>query len=288
MKAAAAERTGDVQGEFNYLRHKLLAVVGGNFYYETHIIFEYLEQPVIWFQRDAKGYLRLNVRMLSATFEDRLTIEDNDWILKGDVSDLECPPGGKLIHVRYPNGDELRIEFFELASPEDVKRRYPQAQVDDWPIEFPITAVEVQNQVAGTGLAFGPHLTSIPTGGRASTISSMFGSHSHAGISVGRIPGVISRVENVVFENKEILLDGNAFAGCTFRNCHLVFAASQPFGWKDCTVEESVEWSCAGHADLTLQFLAFVYQFSPPDGKARAGVEQIFEMIRGNPPEDTT
>jgi hypothetical protein len=38
-------------------------------------------------------------------------MEDNYWIIRGEPTDFECPPSGRLIHAIYPNGDELRIEF---------------------------------------------------------------------------------------------------------------------------------------------------------------------------------
>ncbi|MDP9457654.1 MAG: HNH endonuclease, partial [Actinomycetota bacterium] len=51
--------------------HSLLAVVGGNFYYDTPIIFQYQGEPSIWFNRDEDGYLLLNVRMLSTSGQPR-------------------------------------------------------------------------------------------------------------------------------------------------------------------------------------------------------------------------
>ena len=67
FKRRAAERAEEVKGRFECMRHSLLAVVGGNFYYETPIVFQFRSEPIVWFNRDANGYLLLNVRMLSTS-----------------------------------------------------------------------------------------------------------------------------------------------------------------------------------------------------------------------------
>lgn len=148
-----------IQGRFDWMRNNILAVVGGNFYYETPIIFQFKEQPVIWFNRDEDGYMLLNVRMLSKSTEPRAYIEDNFWISKGQPEDLESPPSGKLLKVKYNNGDEIKIEFIEFISIESIKKRYPDIEPESWNIPLPITAVEVFEKVGGTSLEFGPRGT---------------------------------------------------------------------------------------------------------------------------------
>jgi hypothetical protein len=167
FKVEANRNRGVIMGRFDWLRHRLLAVVGGNFYYETPIVFRFRNTPVVWFRKDRDGYLLLNLRMMSLSTEPRVIMEDNFWISKGAPSDLHCPPSGRLIHVQYPNDDELRIEFLELFSPHDIETRYPGAKPKDWvrldpSLEFPITAVEVQNQIGGTEYGFGPRSTKLP------------------------------------------------------------------------------------------------------------------------------
>ncbi|PLS85964.1 MAG: hypothetical protein CYG60_09755 [Actinobacteria bacterium] len=71
FKQAGADRPEEVRGRFEWMRHSLLAVVGGNFYYDTPIIFQYQGEPSIWFNRDEDGYLLLNVRMLSTSGQPR-------------------------------------------------------------------------------------------------------------------------------------------------------------------------------------------------------------------------
>ena len=159
LKETAAQRELAVSGKFDWMRNSILAVVGGNFFFETPIIFEFKGQPAIWFNRDDNGYLLLNVKMLTSARELRVTIEDNFWLSIGSPDDLECPPSGKLLKVKYTNHDELKIEFVELVSEEAVKKRYPEASPEQWKIAFPITAVEVFEKVGGTDFEFGPRET---------------------------------------------------------------------------------------------------------------------------------
>ena len=164
FKEQALEQAADVRGRFDWMRRELLGVVGGNFFIETPVIFEFRGQPVIWFERDRDGYLLLNVRMLTTSSDSRTVIENNFWLSQGDVCDFECPPSGRLLRVEYPNGDSLRIEFFELESAVKAQGRYPDALPEGWGISFPVTAVEIHENVAGAGIQFGPRVTTMGGG----------------------------------------------------------------------------------------------------------------------------
>ncbi len=161
LKADGKARASIVRGRFDWMRNRLLVVAGGNFCYETPTICSLRGQRVIWLSRDDDGYLLLNVRMLSVSQEQRIRIGDNYWLEKGSPSDLECPPSGRLVHAKYANEDELRVEFFEVPSPSEAKRRYAGARAECWPIEFPVTAVEVQMIVGQTNISFGPRFTTL-------------------------------------------------------------------------------------------------------------------------------
>ncbi len=181
LKVDALARAKDIEGRFNWLRHRLLAVVGSNFYYETPIIFQFRNDPIIWFNRDDEGHLLLNLQMLTASGEERIVLEDNDWVARGTLADFECPPSGRLIDARYANGDAVRIEYFELTSFEEIQRRYPEARSAGWGIELPITCVEVHFKVAGTLIEFGPRYTRLPGN---NLLLWGFMSHCRAGIVV--------------------------------------------------------------------------------------------------------
>jgi hypothetical protein len=185
FKRRGAERAEDVKGRFDWMRYDLLAVVGGNFYYRTPVIFQYRSKPIIWFTRDEDGYLLLNVRMLTKSREPRTEIEDNFWLSRGNPDDLESLPSGKLLHVKYPNEDMFKVEFFELTSAAIAQKRYPEVDLEeslkmfrDPP--FPVTAVEVHNRVGGTNLEFKPRETKI--GG--STITQCFFANNRGGIMI--------------------------------------------------------------------------------------------------------
>lgn len=180
FKENARTRSTEVKGKFDWLRNKMVAVVGNVGYYETLTIFEYKNQPIIWFNRDENGYLQLNLIMLTKSGKQRVVIEDNFWINKGEPKDLISPPSGKKLKVEYGNGDFFKVEFHELLNRGDVKKKYPKQNPEYWDIDFPITSVEINYRVGGTDLEFGPSSTNLGFG----TIRG-FTKYGHCGISIG-------------------------------------------------------------------------------------------------------
>lgn len=161
FKKEAILHNKEIKGKFEWLRNDLLAVVGGSFYHNTLLIFEFRKKSIIWFKRDDEGYLLLNISMLTNSGEERAIIEDNIWISKGSPVDLESPPSGKLLRIDYKNGDHIKIEFFELNEIQDIRKRYPKSRPEDWRIKLPITAVEIRYKVGGTTIEFGPDYTKL-------------------------------------------------------------------------------------------------------------------------------
>ena len=153
MKAEGRDRNLPLQASFDWRRHRLLTVVGGNFYYETPVPVQLREQPVVAINRDDEGLLLLNVAMPSAVREPRLQVEDNFWMEAGNATQLESPPNGRLLSASYPNGDAIRIEFFELKSGDALDSRYTHSGAvrnfleNGEPEGFPVTAVEVQIRI---------------------------------------------------------------------------------------------------------------------------------------------
>ncbi len=170
-----------VGGKFNWMRNRLLAVIGGNFYYETLEIFRFMGKPVIWFERDHNNYLLLNLDMLTKSNQPRAYIRNNEWFNVGGEEDIECPPSAKLVKITYPNGDLVSVEFFELNSIEEAVKHYPEARVSTWPVEFPITAVEVTNVVANSGLEFNAKETKL---GMGNIMRGGFFSHCGTGLAI--------------------------------------------------------------------------------------------------------
>jgi hypothetical protein len=158
LKRVGRSRALEIRGRFDWMRRDLLTVVDGKFFYQTPIIFQISDIPCIWFDRDENGYLLLNFKMPTISGHPHAQVDQNFWSITPDVSEVVCPPNGRLIEVNYSNGDKFRIEFRDIASPEELSERYPEAGTRPWSgrIEFPIVLVEVSETVAGTEIDFGP------------------------------------------------------------------------------------------------------------------------------------
>ena len=163
MKRDGKARAGQVRGRFDWMRRELLARVGGNFYYETPVIFQVGAIPCVWFDRDDDGYLLLNFRMPTLSGEPRASIEQNFWSAPPGVEEIVCPPSGRIVSVRYQSGDQFRAEFFSADTPEALIARYPGASGHPWAsrVRFPLTVVEVWETAAGSAVEFGPHSSRI-------------------------------------------------------------------------------------------------------------------------------
>jgi hypothetical protein len=162
LKLSGRQRAEEVRGSFDWMRRDLLGVVGTNFFYETPTLVAFRNDPMIWFNRDEDGYLLLNVRMLTVSGQPRMRVEDSFWLVRGEPSDIESPPSGKRLRIRYANGDELGVEFFELADAQAAGARYGDlSDPTQWPVVFPITAVEVSAKVGERPIEFGPRKTTL-------------------------------------------------------------------------------------------------------------------------------
>jgi hypothetical protein len=149
----------------------MLAVVGGNFYFEVPVVIQAGEQPVVWFGRDNDGLLLLNVRMLTKSNDGRALIEDNYWLAEGVEADIECPPSGKRLRIDYATGDHLQVQFRNIEDEEELVSRYRTSvprlpvlvgeQAPQLEVSFPLTAVEIEMEVAGTAIRFGPGETKV-------------------------------------------------------------------------------------------------------------------------------
>ena len=160
LRALKTRRADIVQGTFDWRRQTLLAIVGGNLYFETPRIVVFKGSPLIWFERDEHNNLLLSARMLSSSDEPRVWLDANDWHLEGSPTDFESPPNGRRIRVRYGNGDALMVEFQSIADPKEAGDLYPHFQTEHWKeLPFPLTGVELQMEVGGSGILFGPAAT---------------------------------------------------------------------------------------------------------------------------------
>lgn len=148
----------------------------------------------------------MNLSMPSASGEPRLEMRDNFWLTEGtNLRALNCPPSGRVVQARYNNDDLLRVEFRNVASLEELDRRYqtkvpkptrrsrrprlpepatPQSYADAVArdgITFPLAVAEITMRLPGTGLV----LSSSKTGLGTNSIMGGWMSHCGVGIQIG-------------------------------------------------------------------------------------------------------
>ncbi|GEK13029.1 HNH endonuclease [Aliivibrio fischeri] len=148
-----------VKGNLDWLRRDLLSIVGGNLYYETPVPVQIDGHNLVSFSRDASGFQRLSINMLSLRAEERLIIDKNSWENIGNPVDLRSPPQGKELEVRYNNGDYLYLRFSEIENKEQLKLKYGVSYRPDF--KFPITAVEINFAIGETNIDFSSSGTSV-------------------------------------------------------------------------------------------------------------------------------
>lgn len=158
MKTIPADQP-NVHGRFEWMREDVLAVIGGCYYYETPNMVVFRGEPMIWFERDERRRLLLNFRVLTASGQPRTRLDNNDWIIRGNPADVESPPNGSRLRVRYDNGDDLSIRFREWEDAEVLGREYPRALDLGQSLRFPLVTVELTFEVGGTDIRFGPTTT---------------------------------------------------------------------------------------------------------------------------------
>lgn len=173
-------QSATVRGRFEWMRREVVAIVGGNYYHETPHMVVSRGEPLIWFERDEDGYLLLNMRMLTASHERRAQLLANDWDIAGDPLDVESPPNGSYLRVRYSNGDDVRIRFKQWDSAESLGAKHPRILSLEDTISFPLVTVEIAMVVGGTGVRFDARSSEI--GGLTMTGNIM--SHCGAGLVI--------------------------------------------------------------------------------------------------------
>ena len=121
---AAGGPGAEVAGRFDWLRRDLILRIGSNFYFDTPVVLTYQQFPLIWFTQDEQEHRLVNIRMMSRSGEPRWVMQDSCWMLGGSPADVECPPSGRLLDVKYPNGDHARVEFRTIENCEEGRRTF--------------------------------------------------------------------------------------------------------------------------------------------------------------------
>lgn len=142
---------------FPWMRRRMLAIVGGNFFFETPILLQWRNRPLICLDRDESGYLSLSLAWPVASDSVVPLLERNDWIDHEVIQDLQCSP--TCIKAKLQSGDRLEVRFRPTETAHDLLARYKSAKPDDWDIPFPITSVEVTARSKFAGFALTPTKT---------------------------------------------------------------------------------------------------------------------------------
>jgi len=146
--------TAEVSGRFEWMRREVVAIIGGNYYHETPNMVVFRDRPIIWFERDDRGYLLLSIRMLSISGQPRTELTANDWEILGEPIEVDSPPNGSFLQVKYENGDEVGIRFKKWDSAEKLREVHPRILVLGDQIRFPLVTAEVHLSVGGTDIRF--------------------------------------------------------------------------------------------------------------------------------------
>jgi hypothetical protein len=132
----------------------------------------------LWFNRDDAGYALLNLRMPQTSRSSRVSIEDNFWVKRGNPTDLDSPPGGKSLMVRYRNGDAVCVMFRDIEDTESLQHRYANPPEG---LEVPFTVVEAALKIPALSVSFTSQQTTIGT----NQIVGGLISHCGVGLSLG-------------------------------------------------------------------------------------------------------
>ena len=80
-----------------------------------------------------------------------------------------------------------------------------------------------------------------------------------------------------IFEDRQVLLDGNEYDRCKFNRCELVYSGGTPPAFTNNRIE-NCKWTFDGAASRTINFIASLY-----GGGGQQQIEETFDQIRGKP-----
>ncbi|MHC9291546.1 hypothetical protein ACRCUN_03720 [Mycobacterium sp. LTG2003] len=164
FKENGAMRNRVVQGKFDWMRKEILGVAGG-YHYGNGAILTYGDHRLIWFNRDDKGYLLLNISTLDRNGRRRELLVNNEWFVRGEPFDVESPPNGAYLKIDYHDSDQIEIRFRECGSAQDLLGKFPQAPIGSLPPTiYPITLAVVSMRLLGPGIHIDPTRMTLPRG----------------------------------------------------------------------------------------------------------------------------
>lgn len=105
----------EAHGILEWRRREVVFRMGAVTYLRPEVLLQGRDRRLIWVERDAMGYLLLNMDIPGSDGESILKMEQNDWVVTGNLADLEVAPSGRNISVLAPQRDlEISIRFKDL------------------------------------------------------------------------------------------------------------------------------------------------------------------------------
>lgn len=152
LKQTALSRAGEVVGRFDWMRRDILAIAGGTYCYETPRLVVMRGQPLIWFNRDENNHMLLNVVTPDANWNPRVSLVNNDWVIRGNPTDVDSGPKGAKLSIKYADGDRLIVRFREWETEEALARWHPTVRGEVPEDRYPLTTVQIFLRLNGFGL----------------------------------------------------------------------------------------------------------------------------------------
>lgn len=116
----------DLIGRFNWLRQELI-VMAGAIVHDPKIILQIRDENVVWIERDANGYCRINMRVRDSVGNVVVEIINNDWVISNDkVVDVICPPSGKELNISSKDHKTFLAVKFDDVTIGEFRRRLSQ------------------------------------------------------------------------------------------------------------------------------------------------------------------
>ncbi len=149
LRALKKPKDGVSVGErFKWRRDKLVVVCGALAVHEASIAVLWRDAPIVWFERDDDHCLLLSVQFPSLSDEPRFSMTRNAWSVPAAAEDIECPPTGDVLRVRFRNGDAINIRFRPIADSAAAAKAFPNIETSQW--TTPVVAVEFGLHIEGT------------------------------------------------------------------------------------------------------------------------------------------
>lgn len=146
---------------FNWMRNRIILMVGNCAYENVEVILEFKGDKIIWLERDSDNNILVNFKMLSTSGEPRAEMINNQWYAAGNEKSIVCPPSGKKLKVTYRNSDSLEIQFEEISDFESFKKKFPDSKIPLDQINFPVTISSLSFNVGGTDIKLSKRSTNI-------------------------------------------------------------------------------------------------------------------------------